>query len=206
MSLKLSNPLSYADPNNEFNYDGLVLELTHDSPSHSNLIPIGEDKPIYRVTTDYPEGKHPLTVVVDSSGNFIASLEWRPVFADLVVFGDENGTPQKISRWMSCRIFKGEKVNFQDDQGRKYHWRGYTPWGDNPSASLKLYAEDSPDYPIVTYLCPPGMTKTSEVRPGGQRPKLILQPRAVEIQDLAVVSWLFLEKARRVKMHVPLWF
>jgi len=201
----MSSSLSQLDSNVGAN-NGLVLELTHDSPSHSNLTPVGEDKPIYRVTTDYPEGRHPLTVVVDASGKFLASLEWRPVFADLVIFGDKCAKPQKISTWMNCGIFKGEKVTFKDEQGRKYYWRGYTPWGDNPAASLTLHADDRPEDPIVEYVRPPGMTKTSEIRPWEQRPKLILQHRALQIQDLAVVSWLFLEKARRVKAHVPLWF
>ncbi|KLO13934.1 hypothetical protein SCHPADRAFT_337163 [Schizopora paradoxa] len=204
MTSELPSLASYSELGVDF--PGLVFELTHDSPSFTNIIRAGEDKPTYKVSTEYPEGKHPLTTVTNGSGEFLGSLEWRPVFADLVIFGDKNSKPQRLSSWMSCGLFKGQTVTFEDSHRRKYRWHGYTPWGDNPESSLKLYADDCPDSPIVTYVRPPGMTKTSEVRAWEQRPKLILQPRAVEIQDLAIVSWLFLEKARRVKVHVPLWF
>lgn len=108
MTSEIPSTLSRLDSNFGANFNGLVLELTHDSPSHTNLIRVGEEKPIYTVTTNYPEGKHPLTTIVDGSGKFLGSLEWRPVLADLVVFGDKNAKPQKLSSWMNCGIFKGE--------------------------------------------------------------------------------------------------
>jgi len=197
----MTSSLSYLDSKLSVDSGGLVLELTQDSPTHTNIIPVGGDKPLYTVSTQYAEKKNPTTIVFDSSGNLLASLEWRNVLADIVRYGDEKAKPLRITSWMSCGIFTGNKVTFKDEQGRKYQWQGYASWGRNVSPSLSLYADDSPDQPIVTYLRPPGVSKPSDARPEEQRSKLILQPRALEIQDLAVVSWLFFEKARRAKLH-----
>ena len=106
MTSDLPSLASYPEFGAEFS--GSVFELSHDSPSYTNLIRVGEDKPSYKVSTEYPEGKHPLTTVINDSGDFLGSLEWRPVFADLVIFGDKNSKPQRLSSWMSCGLFKGQ--------------------------------------------------------------------------------------------------
>lgn len=94
-------------------------------------------------------------------------------------------------------------MSFKDDKGRKYKWDGYAAGlqlevrsevifrsGDKLT-SPKLYAEDSPTKtPIARFQRPRRNDETPAM--------LLLTERAMEIKDTVIISWLFLEKSRRM--------
>ena len=109
-----------------------------------------------------------------------------------------------------CIEHSFSNVKFKDDAGRCYTWRG-----NAPGLSLKvrfhnaqvphfthtiysqLFADEDPTTPIAQYY---KSYRNWETTPPRRVPaRFEIEPRAQEIFDLAVISFLCLEKGRRAK-------
>lgn len=102
-------------------------------------------------------------------------------------------------------------MTFKDDAGRQFKWKGNAPGlalevcsrlppSQRPRPNncyLQLFSEDDKfAQPIARFH---RSRKDNRTDPPGQIPAtLVLAPRAVEIQDLVVSSFLFLDRARRI--------
>ncbi|KAI1787374.1 hypothetical protein LXA43DRAFT_896328, partial [Ganoderma leucocontextum] len=91
--------------------------------------------------------------------------------------------PTSLRDWLHSSVVPD--VSFKDDSGRKYRWRR-----NAPGRSLELVAGDV-EYqePIARFL--------RSRNDWQQLAQLVLTGRAVQIRDLVVISFLFLEKSRR---------
>ncbi|KAI1787407.1 hypothetical protein LXA43DRAFT_1098327 [Ganoderma leucocontextum] len=160
-----------------------TLALTRDNPSNTTIID-ADDKALYTVHTTH--NKETVTHVQNADEEELASLEWRDVLPDKVTLG--NKAPTSLRDWLHTSVvpfYLKDDVSFKDDSGRKYKWRG-----NAPGRSLELFAEDD-EYkePIARFL--------RSRNDWQQLAQLVLTARAVQIRDLVVISFLFLEKSRR---------
>ncbi|KAI0330233.1 hypothetical protein GY45DRAFT_1336962 [Cubamyces sp. BRFM 1775] len=159
-----------------------VLTLSPDNPCNTTLL--NEDgKELYHVHTEH--GNVTTTYVKDADGQVLASLEWRDVLPDKVTLGQKG--PTSIRDWLHTSLvpfYLKDDVDFRDDAGRKYKWRG-----NAPGRILELFSEDD------RYTQPIAQFRKSRRDPAAAA--LLLTARALEIRDTAVVSFLFLEKSRR---------
>ncbi|KAG6820940.1 hypothetical protein H0H93_009176 [Arthromyces matolae] len=88
----------------------------------------------------------------------------------------------------------------EDEKGEKYRWK---PIGNGSGSQLQLFAEYDEINPIASFQ----KSRTIGNRPGPVTPpasavqpaRLVLSQRGVDIQDIAVISFLVIEKNRRVK-------
>ncbi|KAI0950903.1 hypothetical protein AcW1_008086 [Taiwanofungus camphoratus] len=167
----------------------VTLTLTPDNPCNTTIT--GEDnEAVYIVYTEH--GKNASTTqVLNAEDKVVASLVWRDtgVHRDMVTLG--GGTPKWLRSWLSKSIvpFKDD-VSFKDNAGRRYKWKG-----NAPGRSLELYTSEDAEEPIARFFKsrmdnksdPPSLTPAT----------LLLAPRAMEIRDIVVSSFLFLERDRR---------
>ncbi|KIJ28946.1 hypothetical protein M422DRAFT_269731 [Sphaerobolus stellatus SS14] len=122
-----------------------------------------------------------VTTITDDEDVLIASLLWNENLPDTVIYREG---PTSMNNWMHrplLDIRMREVANMNGDI-EKYR-------------QLVLYAEDKPEEPIVNFIPANKDFATGEITPS----KLILTERAAEIFELAIVSFLFLEKKRRRK-------
>ncbi|KIJ32002.1 hypothetical protein M422DRAFT_53133 [Sphaerobolus stellatus SS14] len=120
-----------------------------------------------------------VTTITDDEDVLIASLLWNENLPDTVIYREG---PTSMNNWMHRPLL--------DARGRKYEWRHIEKY-----RQLELYAEDKPEESIVNFIPANKDFETGEITPS----KLILTERAAEIFELAIVSFLFLEKKRRRK-------
>jgi len=146
-------------------------------------------KVLYTTETVFP-GSKTLTHIRNGDDEIIATLEWRDILSDKVTIG----TKEKItlSSWLKKSTMPfTHTATFKDDAGQSYRWEG-----NGPGLQLQLFAEDSSSKePIARFV------KSHE----GNSPKvpatpaqLHISPRGLEIRDLVVLSFIFLEKSRRM--------
>ncbi|KAI0346072.1 hypothetical protein BDW22DRAFT_716198 [Trametopsis cervina] len=185
--------------------DILSLTLTRDNPSNTTLVS-QEGVTLYVVVSEHTK-KAMVTTVRDAHEKVVASLEWREVLPDKVVYGDKKAI--SMGDWMKRSLipFKDD-VTFTDDEGRKYKWKG-----NSAGRSFELYSADDnyastiarfyrsrripvtpPSDPTEGFASTPTLVNTPTTAPA----RLDLTPRAVQIQDLVVTSFLFLEKTRQI--------
>ncbi|KAJ3534055.1 hypothetical protein NM688_g7192 [Phlebia brevispora] len=166
----------------------VTLIMTPNNPKNT-IITLSNGPIAYKVDT-MRSGRKVVTRVCDITDREIASLQWG-ITTDTVKFGDRDAVP--MTEWMkkSSVPFK-RYFSFTDDQERKYRWKGLSS-----SQCLELYAEDDNfETPICRFV-------DDRLTNGFGRPqnleeaRIVLTPRALQIQDLAIVSLLFLEKAKR---------
>ncbi|KAI0806280.1 hypothetical protein BC629DRAFT_1486675 [Irpex lacteus] len=175
-------------------HDILTLTLTIDNPCNTTLVSqTGVN--LYSVSTESTK-KTTTTTVRNASGEVIASLEWRDVRPDRVTYGSKKDI--SLADWMKKSIipFKDD-ISFTDDDGRKYKWKG-----NSAGRSFELYSADDN---FTSTIAPNATSNALDSTPtlvdppsSGRTPATLeLAPRAIEIQDLVVISFLFLEKSRR---------
>ncbi|KAI1797382.1 hypothetical protein LXA43DRAFT_412119 [Ganoderma leucocontextum] len=144
------------------------------------------------------------TYVMNVSGAALASLEERDLLPNRVILGQN--PPMPLRNWLHTRLrdlSANVNVSFKDDLGRKYKWRGCAP-GYGSLSTLELYTKED-DYaePIARFDRPQRRfeagTRDARAGKGGdpEPARLVLAGRALEIRDMVVISFLFLERARR---------
>ncbi|KII92294.1 hypothetical protein PLICRDRAFT_467507 [Plicaturopsis crispa FD-325 SS-3] len=151
------------------------------------------------------------------------------VIAHVSGLGAPVGRRIRLSSWMQMGIVKRSICHFEDGDGRRYEWRGYACYkdlqlwaADTPSHPIAYFTKKQSRWkpPAVaiahrTYAIAdltasatsstdsiPGLLRMpSAVSPAvhDKRSTLTLEPRAREIQDLVVTSFIFLERNRRLK-------
>ncbi|EJC98638.1 uncharacterized protein FOMMEDRAFT_96132 [Fomitiporia mediterranea MF3/22] len=161
----------------ESSQDLLTLTLTPDNPVNTTLT----NQIYYTSETLYPRGpksSYAITHVCGKHGETLGALEWRDVRSDLVGLGGEGEFP--LSAWMNSSLIPFNSCI------RKYKWKGC-----GTGESMELWVEDAPDSPIAQF-------QKSRPRADPSTPaRLLITPRAQEIMDTVVISFLFLEKRRR---------
>jgi len=171
----------------------LTYMLTNDNPSSTSLLdiftPSENDKPAYKAFTEFT-GSKTVTKVTNAEGDIIASLEWREMLPDKVAI--RNKPSVNLSSWMKSGLLPLSPVTFQDDEGRKYQWKNVAA-----GLNLELYANDTPGGPIAAF-CKSRVNRTANTSTPAM---LIMTARAQEIAETCVVSFLFLEKKRRMREH-----
>ncbi|KAG8736009.1 hypothetical protein FRC11_002902 [Ceratobasidium sp. 423] len=115
----------------------------------------------------------------------IATLQWREVFSDKISFGGKSAV--SVSSIFKKR-FMSTTVSFLDDQGCKYEWRGY-------GAGLQMVLFEKGEKEGIAGFKRSRLNHTTQKLDPAV---LTLTPRAMEIADLVVVSFLALEKNRRM--------
>ncbi|KAJ3534053.1 hypothetical protein NM688_g7191 [Phlebia brevispora] len=188
-----------------------VLTLTPDNVSNTTITS-STGEVLYYVITEHTK-KATYTCVRNAQQEVIASSEWQDVLPDKVTIG--NRKPMSLAVWMrrSMIPFKDD-ISFTDDQGRKYIWKG-----NSPGRAFELYTADDRYTapiarfnrsrrihvdPLATVPSDPAasvvsLTPTVVDSKGARTPAtLVFLPRALEIRDLVVVSFLFLEKTHRI--------
>ncbi|KAI9000592.1 hypothetical protein BD414DRAFT_6328 [Trametes punicea] len=168
-----------------------TLTLSPDNPCSAAILD-AHGKPLYTVYTVH--GKSATTThVKNADEQILASLEWRDVLPERVTLGRKG--PMSLRDWLRTSLvpfYLKDDVRFHDDAGRKYKWRG-----NAPGRTLELFSEDDNfTEPIARFL-----KSRKDRRESGEiwttPATLVLTPRAVEIRDTVVISFLFLEKSRR---------
>ncbi|EKM58061.1 uncharacterized protein PHACADRAFT_252049 [Phanerochaete carnosa HHB-10118-sp] len=186
--------------------EDITLTLTPDNVSNTALVS-ETGRRLYTVSTEH--GKATTTSVRNTRDEVIASLEWRNVFPDKVTIGSKE--PILMTEWMKRSIipFKDD-LTFTDGEGRKYKWKG-----NSAGRSFELCCADDNYLSIIARFqrsrrvtSPSSLTaepnaSTPSLAPTPVNPTwtpavLVLTPRAQQIQDTVVVSFLFLEKTRRI--------
>ncbi|KAJ3551833.1 hypothetical protein NM688_g4483 [Phlebia brevispora] len=139
----------------------------------------------YRVVTTREDKT--VTRVFNSAGSVIASLEWGIGSPDRVKYGDEKA--RSMTEWMKKSPLPFKKyISFTDDQRKEYHWKGL-----EETQGLELYSEHD-HYETAICRFENGDTGSST---DASEAWITLSSHALEIQDLVIVSFLFLEKGKR---------
>lgn len=173
-----------------------ITRLTLDPDNARNTTITWEDGTVaYTVQTEMSDQGTTMRIC-KAGGSPVAIIQLRargsPFNLVSVALGDQE--PIAIGKWLSTSMvpFRNH-ASFKDDSGRKYKWKG-----TGPGESLQLFAEDD-DYKecIARFYYSSKSWKTDP--PTTIPATLTLLPRAEEIHDLVVASFLFLERERRVK-------
>lgn len=166
-----------------------ILSFKPDNPCNTLLVN-EEGVEIYAVHTDFTDESKPTTRVNDAHGKCIAEWVWRDVRSDLLTFKDKPQIP--ASAWLHKSFIPfNSDVTFEDGSGRKYKWKNISP-GVYP----QLFSSESKSQPIARFqraLKDPQGVNHPVLRPA----QLLFDPRADEIRDMVVVSFLILERRRR---------
>ncbi|PPQ63929.1 hypothetical protein CVT24_010327 [Panaeolus cyanescens] len=171
----------------------LVLVLTPDNPCNTTITNQETEEVIFHVSTEH-DSKRSTTFLKDANGNTLASWEWHDVRSDTVKLGDAEPVPS--SAWLHKSIIPFvDTVTFKDDTGRQFKWKGLSG-----GAQLELYSQDDKKNPIVAFRKSLRFVnrKVNPPVPDFRPATLILDPRGQEIINLALISFLMLEKNRRI--------
>ncbi|OCH95390.1 hypothetical protein OBBRIDRAFT_788274 [Obba rivulosa] len=172
------------------NSSSVVLTFTPNNPSGTTIT--DEDgRVVYSVSTAHSE-KPFVTSIRNAYGETIATNIWRRSLPDKVTLS--NKSPISVNDWLRKSIIPFvNDVSFKDDNGKQYKWKGLSP-----GTSLILFsAEDGYKQPIARFLKPSKDHTTNSPTP--LPAQLVLNSRAAEMQDTVVVSFLLLEKTRRLR-------
>ncbi|EFI26770.1 hypothetical protein CC1G_15693 [Coprinopsis cinerea okayama7 len=169
------------------------LILTPDNPCNTTITDQETGEKVYTVKTEHPDHSYTKVTRV-SDGELIASWQWREIRSDLLTLG--KAPPVSSSGWLrKSKIPFVHSVYFDDDQKREYTWKG-----NAPGETLELYTKGKKN-PIAQFKKQFRYTDRKQTPPQEVNipAKLTLDPRAFEIQDLVVISFLLLEKERRIR-------
>ncbi|CAE7121214.1 unnamed protein product [Rhizoctonia solani] len=170
------------------------LIFSKDNPSNTVLTPLDGQGPAYSVVSKLQNGSDMVTTFRKSeqgptddwaSKPVIATLQWREVFSDKISL---RGKPAVSVSSILKKRFMSTTVSFSDDQDRKYEWRGY-----GAGLQMVLFEKDG-KVGIAGFKRSRLDHTTQRVNPA----TLTITPRAIEIIDLVIVSFLALEKNRRM--------
>ncbi|KAH9931636.1 uncharacterized protein BXZ73DRAFT_47269 [Epithele typhae] len=162
-----------------------ILLLSPDNPCNTTVVDDATSKALYVVRTEHPKSG---TVTRGKHEDEIASLEWKSTRSDRVTLTSFGG-PMSLREWLHPSLipFRSE-VSWKDRMGRKYKWRG-----NEPGRQLELYSEDDGFASLIARF-----KRVHRDDAGVEKSAcLLFTARGIEVRDDAVVSFLFLERARR---------
>ncbi|KAH9928332.1 uncharacterized protein B0H18DRAFT_254759 [Fomitopsis serialis] len=175
--------------------EGLTLYLSTDSPRDTTLTD-SSGQVLYDVHTECDNGTFTTHVSegdVDLKAVEVARLRWTGVnlHAGTVTVAFREGQTLPVREWLckSKMPFNKDSVTFVDGEGRKYKWKRY-----------ELYCEDD-DYKQSIAAFHKSSVDESAKPPAPKeiRAMLKLSPRAEQVDDQVVCSFLFTEIERRMK-------
>lgn len=171
----------------------IALTLTPDNPCNTTITD-ANGRPVYVVHTN-TGARRSTTTVYDANEGVVAECTWGLDDATGKVTW-RNGKEMPMSKWMRKGYMPfASDVSFTDETGRKYKWKGNEP---GIGVSLKLYTiDDGYREPIAGFKKSLFLSESSDARPRWTPARLLLTTRALEIRDLAVASFLFLERGVR---------
>ncbi|KZP29468.1 hypothetical protein FIBSPDRAFT_851462 [Athelia psychrophila] len=148
---------------------------------------------IYDIKTVF-QGDTNYTAIRDEHDEIIATLRWRDLFADEIMLSGQSGF-SSVRKWLKkSMVPMNYNVKLQDEKGRGYIWQG-----NAPGMTLQLFTKEDRTTPIATFrrsrlIGSPGGGRAVRVRPA-----IELTSRGNEVRDLAIISWVCLEKSRRTE-------
>ncbi|KAF9048475.1 hypothetical protein BJ165DRAFT_1402393 [Panaeolus papilionaceus] len=169
----------------------LALVFTPDNPCNSTITDQNTDEVLFRVSTEKRSGKI-TTFLNNDQGTTLASWEWHEVRPDILRLGDADAISSSVWLHKSMNPFV-DTVTFTDEGGRQLKWKGFSE-GSQP----RMYISDDKwfnKYPIVVFR---PSYKLNCPAPNTMPATLTLRPRAPEIMIPVVISFLMLEKTRRL--------
>ncbi|KAH9831664.1 uncharacterized protein C8Q71DRAFT_861669 [Rhodofomes roseus] len=170
----------------------ITFTLTPDNPCNTTITNASGEV-LYVVYTESDQNASTTRVYEGKSDTVVAALLWSDTGLVLgkVTLRGEKEVPMR--EWMSKSMMPFNDAAFKDKSGRRYKWKGLSA-----GRALELYAEDDGYKQPVA-----GFHKSivdRRVSPPGVIPATLrLAPRADEIRELLVCSFLFLENDRRAK-------
>ncbi|KAG5733423.1 hypothetical protein E4T56_gene11756 [Termitomyces sp. T112] len=170
-----------------------LYELTfeHDNPCNTTIFDGETGKILYQVVTEH--GKNTVTRVDKADGETIASWVWRDILPDIITIG--NGKPLSVGSWLKKSLVPLKNtVALKDHRGRSLTWKG-----NGPGLSLELFLDEDSTRPVARFCkSRPVWNGNQYTTPTTTEPaRLLMDNRGLEIQEIAVVSFLVLEKSRR---------
>ncbi|KAG8954432.1 hypothetical protein FRC04_011759 [Tulasnella sp. 424] len=172
-----------------------VWVLSNDNPSNTKILDTTDhNKAIYLVKPDF-NGKYTITNMYrmqdgGTEGEIFGYIEWHDILPDQISFKGAKKV-RKGSYFSNGGSFAH---NFKDEQGRKYTWKGI---GSGLSPSLHCDDNFNRKVPIAQFT---RSRLDHSVDPPAVVPaQIYLTPRALEIKDLLLFTFLVLEKGRRSK-------
>ncbi|KAJ7593394.1 hypothetical protein C8J56DRAFT_1003137 [Mycena floridula] len=169
----------------------LTLILSPDDPCNTNIF-IEDGRIMYQVATDF--GRRTITRVLNGAGERIASWEWRDVRSDIITLGQT--PPVAVNTWLRKSVvpFK-DTIRFQDHTGQGFKWKG-----GHSGLQFELFIESDKKHPIASFQ-KSRRTFNHTTNPPTEMmipAQLYIDYRGQAIRDLVVISFLVLEKNRRV--------
>ncbi|EGN99150.1 hypothetical protein SERLA73DRAFT_181988 [Serpula lacrymans var. lacrymans S7.3] len=168
--------------------------LEPDNPCNTVIRDQETGERVYTVYTEHTK-KDTITYVRNGDGDQIASSKWRDVTSDIIKLGNTEEFPS--SAWLKKSIIPfSDSVSWKDSRGKQMKWKG-----NSPGLALQLFTEGDNKQPVARFIKSRRSrgkdlnSPAQEVQPA----TLVLDSRAMEICDLVVISFLFLEKSRRAR-------
>jgi len=163
------------------------LVFSVDNPCSTTIYASGHpDKIIYHI--DSLEEDKKFYTVVTREGQELAKLQWHESTPDVVHLGAGSDMPStRMNVWMKPSLLPFNHTrSFTDVQGRKYKWKHVSA-----GEAMELWSADLEGEPIAVF---------QKALPVSDRKAMLkMGDRALEIQDLVVISFLFLEKENRIR-------
>jgi len=171
----------------------LILVLQPDNPSNTKITDKDTGELVYTVHTEHE--KKTTTYLKDADGTLVAQWEWHDTRSDILTLGNAKSMPS--SAWLQKSLIPfNSSVSFKDNKGRSFKWKGVEGGGQ-----MQLYSPEEKNHSIAAF------SKSlryidRKVNPPAEvfrDATLTLDTRAQEITNLVVISFLMLEKSRRIK-------
>ncbi|KAG8984177.1 hypothetical protein FRB90_005488 [Tulasnella sp. 427] len=169
-----------------------IWTLSNDNPHNTKILDTTDhNKIVYNIKPDF-EGKHTMTNMYkgEGEGTPLGYIEWHEFFSDQISFKGA----KKVKKGSYFSNGGSFAHTFKDEQGRMYKWKGIGP-GLVPS----LHCDDNfnPKVPIAQFT---RSRMDRSVNPPAVVPaQIFLTPRAMEVKDLVLFTFMVLEKGRRSK-------
>ncbi|PIL29769.1 hypothetical protein GSI_07974 [Ganoderma sinense ZZ0214-1] len=168
-----------------------TFTLSPDDPSNTTISDTGPDGAALYTVSTRRRWNGTTTYIANVHGAVLASLERRFVLNDRVTLG--RNQPVSLREWIHMGLPDKHSImetSFKDEDGRKYRWRGHIV---SSASALELFTKDN-EYaqPIARF------DRSQETSDRSEEPAtLTLTRRALEIRDLVVISFVFVEHGRR---------
>ncbi|KAF9059336.1 hypothetical protein BDP27DRAFT_1238978 [Rhodocollybia butyracea] len=187
------------------NHTPLTLLFTPDSPTATTITNAQHDALLYQVVTEFQSknSHNTVTRVLSAAGDTIASWVWRDIRSDVLTLGKT--APVSMSAWLrkSLNPFNNTAMFSNPINGKELQWRGHKV----PKHYIILYSKGDISRPIATFFeskLMPRSPPTPGIQPSPQNTaaaRLVVDARGEGILDFVVISFLVLERQRRIKQN-----